>query len=345
MSIETIDPPTEPAGALAAAETMQAIVQDAYGSAPEDVLRLAQIERPAPGDGDVLVHVRATSVDRGTWHLMAGLPSAMRVATGFRRPKAGNPGRTLAGTVAAVGNGVSGFTVGDEVYGTTNASFAEYVLVQPARLATKPANLSFEQAAAAPISGVTALQAVRDAAQVAPGQRVLIIGASGGVGTFAVQIAKAFGAEVTGVCSTSKVDLVRSLGADHVIDYTCADFADGDIRYDAIIDTGGNTPLSHLRRAVAPQGRVVLVGGETDGTFLGGFARQLRAQLVSPLFAQKMKLFGAKENAQDLVVLAELVESGKVTPAVDRTFPLAESAAAVRYLQDGHARGKVAIAL
>ena len=343
MTTETIDQTIEQEVASTTAETMHAIVQDAYGTAPEDVLRLARVDRPAIGDGEVLVRVRAASVDRGTWHLMAGLPSAMRVATGFRRPKAQNPGRCLAGTIEAVGKGVAGFNAGDEVYGTTTASFAEHVVVEPGRLAAKPSNLSFEQAAAAPISGVTALQAVRDAAQVSAGQRVLIIGASGGVGTFAVQIAKALGAEVTGVCSTSKVELVRSLGADRVMDYTREDFAAGEPGFDVIIDTGGNSRLSHLRRAVAPRGRVVLVGGETDGRFLGGFGRQLRAPLASLFVGPKMKLFGAKENARDLIVLRELIDAGKVVPAVDRTFPLAECAAAIRYLQDGHARGKVAL--
>ena len=345
MTTETIDRTIQSAVATASPETMRAIIQDAYGAVPEDVLRLERIDRPAMGDGDVLVRVRAASVDRGTWHLMAGLPSAMRMATGFRRPKAQNPGRCLAGTVEAVGKDVTGFNAGDEVYGTTTASFAEYVAVQPERLAAKPSNLSFEQAAAAPISGMTALQAVRDAALVSAGEKVLIIGASGGVGTFAVQIAKAFGAEVTGVCSTSKVELVRSLGADHVVDYTREDFADGNPAYDVVIDTGGNSRLSHIRRALAPRGRIVLVGGETDGKFLGGFGRQLRAPLVSLFVGPKMKLFGAKEKAQDLVALRELIEAGKVAPAVDRTFPLAESAAAVRYMQDGHARGKVVIAV
>lgn len=345
MTTQTADRTTDSAGTAQSAEAMRAIVQADYGSAPENVLRLAEVARPVIGDGDILVRVRAASVDRGTWHLMAGLPSAMRVATGFRHPKAENPGRCLAGVVEAVGRDVAGFTVGDEVYGSSTGAFAEYVLVQPERLAVKPAHLSFEDAAAAPISGVTALQAVRDAAQISAGQRVLIVGASGGVGSFAVQIAKAFGAEVTGVCSTSKVDFVRSLGADHVIDYTREDFAAGEPGYDAILVTGGYSRLSQLRRAVTRRGRVVIVGGETDGRFLGGFARQLRAQLVSPFFSQKMKLFGAKEKAADLMELRELVESGKVAPAVDRTFPLVESAAAVRYLQDGHARGKVVISV
>lgn len=345
MPTETVDRTTDSTGVTESARTMQAIVQAEYGSAPEDVLRLAEVAGPAVGDNEVLVRVRAASVDRGTWHLMAGLPSAMRVATGLGHPKAQNPGRCLAGIVEATGRHVAGFTVGDAVYGTTTGAFAEHVVVQPERLASKPSNLSFEEAAAAPVSGVTALQAVRDAAHISAGQRVLIVGASGGVGSFAVQIAKAFGAVVTGVASTSKADFVRSLGAHHVIDYTREDFAEGDPGYDAIIDTGGNSGLSRLRRAVSPRGPIVIVGGETDGRFLGGFARQLRAQLVSPFFSQKTPLFGAKENAADLVVLRELFESGKIAPAVDRTYPLAETAAAVRYLQDGRARGKVVIAI
>jgi NADPH:quinone reductase-like Zn-dependent oxidoreductase len=212
-------------------------------------------------------------------------------------------------------------------------------------LALKPANLSFEQAAAIPVSGVTALQGVRDRAQVQPGEKVLIIGASGGVGTFAVQIAKAFGAEVTGVCGTAKMDLVRGLGADHVVDYTRDDFAGGEQRYDAILDIGGNSPLSLLRRALTPGGRLVIVGGETEGRWLGGFDRQIRAMLLSPLVSQKLGILGAKENAADLSVLRELLETGKLTPAIDQTFPLSDARAAIRYVQEGHARGKVVIAV
>jgi NADPH:quinone reductase-like Zn-dependent oxidoreductase len=327
-----------------AVETMRAIVQDDYGSAPEEVLRLAEVARPTIGDDEILVHVRAASVDRGTWHIMAGLPYPIRVAGfGLRRPKSLNPGRCLAGTVESVGKKVTEFKPGDEVYGTCEGSFAEYASARAGRLALKPANLSFEQAAAVPISALTALQGVRDQAQVQAGQRVLIIGASGGVGTFAVQIAKAFGAEVTGVSSTAKVDLVRALGADHVVDYTRDDFADGEHRYDAILDTGGNRRLSHLRRALTPRGRLVLVGGETDGRWLGGMDRVLRAKLLSPLVSQKLGTFIGSENAKDLAALRELVEAGKVAPAVDRTYPLSEAPAAIRYLQDGHARGKLVI--
>ena len=237
----------EPTGlTLVGNETMRAIVQEEYGSSPEDVLRVSELEKPAIADDEVLVRVHAASVDRGTWHLMSGLPNLMRImGFGLRTPKAPNPGRSLSGTVDAVGRNVTEFEPGDEVYGTGEGSFAEYARGDVGRLAMKPANLSFEQAAAVPISGMTALQGLRDRAQVKPGEKVLIIGASGGVGTFAVQIAKAFGAEITGVCSTAKMDLVRSLGADHVIDYTRADFADGEQRYDAILDIGGNSRLSH----------------------------------------------------------------------------------------------------
>lgn len=342
----TFPDPTEPTPRPNNSKTMQAIVQDIYGTEPDDILRLAQIARPTIGDNEVLVRVRAASVDRGTWHLMTGLPKLMRImGFGFRRPKQPNPGRSLAGIVEAVGHNVTEFKPGDEVYGTCDGSFAEFARAQVELLALKPANLSFEQAAAIPVSGVTALQAVRDRAQVQAGQRVLIIGASGGVGTFAVQIAKAFGAEVTGVCSTTKTELVRGLGADHVVDYSREDFADGEHRYDAVLDIGGNSRLSHLRRALTPRGRLVIVGGETDGRWLGGFDRQLRAIVLSPLVRQKLGILGAKENALDLSALRDLLESGKITPAVDRTYPLSEAAAAIRYLQDGKARGKVTIAV
>ena len=258
MKRAAIDRTTEPAAAASGAETMMAIVQDVYGSAPEDVLRLAEVPRPSVAVDGILVRVRAASVDRGTWHILAGLPYPIRAAGfGLRRPKHLNPGRSMAGTIEAVGRDVTGFKPGDEVYGTCDGSFAEYAVAQAERLAPKPATLSFEQAAAVPVSALTALQAVRDQAKVQPGQKVLVIGASGGVGTFAVQIAKAFGAEVTGVCSTAKVDLVRSLGADHVIDYTRQDITDGDRRYDAILDIGGNRRLSHRRRALTRSGRLV----------------------------------------------------------------------------------------
>ncbi len=348
MKRATLDRPTKPTPAVTTdgVGTMKAIVQDEYGSAPEDVLRLAEVARPTIDDDQILVHVRAASVDRGTWHVMAGLPYPIRLAGfGFRRPKALNPGRSVAGTVESVGRDVTGFQPGDEVYGTCEGSFAEYASVRPDRLAPKPTNLTFEQAAAVPISALTALQAVRDKAHVQPGQKVLVIGASGGVGTFAVQIAKAFGAEVTGVCSTAKVDLVRSLGADHVIDYTHDDVADREHRYDVILDIGGTRRLSHLRRALTERGRLVIVGGETDGRLLGGSDRQIRAILLSPFVSQKLGTLVSSENADDLTALRELIEAGKVAPSIDKTYPLSDAPAAVRYVIDGHARGKVVIAV
>jgi NADPH:quinone reductase-like Zn-dependent oxidoreductase len=337
----------EPTRATPGAASMRAIVQDAYGSAAEDVLRLEEVARPTIGDdGDVLVRVRAASVDRGTWHVMAGLPYPIRVAGfGLRAPKALNPGRSLAGTVESVGADVTGFQIGDEVFGIGEGAFAEYARARPSTLAPKPVNLSFEQAAAVPVSAITALQAVRDHGRARAGQTVLVVGASGGVGTFAVQIAKAFGAVVTGVCSTAKTDLVRALGADHVVDYTREDFADGEHRYDLILDIGGNRRLSHLRRALTPRGRLVIVGGETDGRLLGGSDRQIRAHLLSPLVSQKLGTFIASENADDLMVLRDLIEAGKVAPAVDRTYPLSEAPAAIRHMQDGHARGKVVVSV
>jgi NADPH:quinone reductase-like Zn-dependent oxidoreductase len=326
---------------------MAAIVQGTYGSSPEDVLRVAEVATPTIGENEVLVGVSASSIDRGTWHVMAGLPYPIRLAGfGLRQPKALNPGRSVAGVVEAVGADADGFELGDEVFGISEGgSFAEYVAVRASKLTRKPANLTYEQAAAVPISGLTALQAVRDKAKVAPGQAVLIIGASGGVGTFAVQIAKAYDAEVTGVCSPSKVDLVRSIGADHVIDYTIEDIADSKRRYDVILDIGGNRRLSELRRALTQPGQLVIVGGETDGRWLGGSDRQIRAILLSKLVSQKLGTFIASENAVDLGALRELIEAGKVTPVIDRTYPLNETPAAIRYVQDGHARGKVVIAV
>jgi NADPH:quinone reductase-like Zn-dependent oxidoreductase len=336
----TMKPPTMTTGR----EPMTAIVQDEYGPAPEDVLRVEEIERPVIGEDEVLVRVHAASVDRGTWHVMAGLPYPIRLAGfGLRGPKYRNPGRNLAGTVEAVGTSVTAFNPGDAVFGIGEASFAEYALARSDKLAPKPANLSFDQAAAVPVSALTALQAVRDHGHVQTGHQVLIVGASGGVGTFAVQIAKAFGAEVTGVCSTAKLDAVRALGADHVVDYTTDDFADGEHRYDVVLDIGGNRRLSHLRRALTRRGRLVIVGGETDGRWLGGVDRQVRAVLLSPFVSQKLGTFVASENAKDLIALRELIDSGRLEPAIDRSYPLSQVAAAIRYLLDGRARGKLVI--
>jgi NADPH:quinone reductase-like Zn-dependent oxidoreductase len=338
--------PAEPIPAESGVDMMQSIVQNVYGSAPEEVLRLAEIRRPVIADDEILVRVAAASVDRGTWHVMAGLAYPIRLAGfGLLRPKGPNPGRSMAGTVESAGKDVTEFAPGDEVYGIGAGSFAQYARTRASKLAPKPANLSFEQAAAVPVSALTALQAVRDQGNVQAGQNVLIIGASGGVGTFAVQIAKAFGAEVTGVCSTAKTDLVRSIGADHVIDYTNEDFADGQHRYDVILDIGGNRPLSHLRRALTPHGRLVIVGGETGGRWLDGTDRLLRAHLLSPVVSQKLGGFIASENSADLRVLRDFIESGKITPAIDRTYPLSKTPAAIRHVQEGRARGKIVITI
>lgn len=323
---------------------MKAIVQDTYGST--DVLELREIDKPEIADDEVRVRVHAAGVDRGVWHLMTGLPYLLRIAGyGLRAPKTPVPGMDVAGVVEAVGKDVTRFQSGDEVFGIGKGSFAEYARAREDKLAPKPANLTFEQAAVVAISGLTALQGLRDHGQVEPGQKVLIVGASGGVGTFAVQLAKALGTEVTGVCSTSKVEMVRSIGADHVIDYTRADFAEGEQRYDLILDIGGNSSLARLRRALAPKGTLVIVGGEGGGRWLGGIDRQLRALLLSPFVGQKLGTFISKENHEDLIVLKELIEAGKVTPVIDRTFPLREAPKAIRYLAAGHARGKVVIAV
>ncbi len=324
---------------------MKAIVQSEYGQA-DDVLHFEQADAPEVGDDDVLLQVHAAGVDRGTWHIMTGLPYPIRVAGfGLRKPKYLNPGRSLAGTVQAVGKNVTTLHPGDEVYGIGDATFAEYACARARKLAPKPKNLTFEQAAAVPISALTALQALRDHGSVQQGQAVLITGASGGVGTFAVQIAKAFGAKVTGVCSTPKVDMVRALGADHVIDYTQTDLANGESRYDVVIDIGGNRSLHDLRHVLTPRGTLVITGGETDGRWLGGSDRQVRALMLSPFVSQKLGTFVCSENSDDLLELTELIESGKVTPVIDRAFPLTEAPAAIRYLQAGHARGKVVIAV
>src|SRR5215218_1383302 len=320
---------------------MKAIVQDTYGA--PDVLELRDIDIPEIKDEEVLVHVHAAGVGRDVWHVMAGLPYPIRLAGyGLRAPKNPVIGSDVAGVVEAVGKDVSRFQPGDEVFGIGKGSYAEYVCALEDKLAPKPANLTFEQAVVA-IMGSTALQGLRDHGKVRPGQEVLIIGASGGVGTYAVQIAKAFGAHVTGVCSTKKVDMVRSIGADHVIDYTQEDFAEGEQRYDLILDIGGNSSLSRLRRALASRGTLVITGGEGGGRWLGGTDRQLRALVLSPFVGQKLGTFVSSENHEDMLVLKELIESGKVTPVIDRTYPLSEVPEAIRYLEEGHARGKVVI--
>lgn len=320
--------------------TMRAVVQDRYGSS--EVLRLARVARPAIAAHEVLVRVRAAGLDRGTEHLMTGKPYAMRLGFGLRRPKNPVSGRDVAGTVAEIGSSVTRFAVGDEVYGIAPGSFAEYAVAREDKLARKPANLNFAQAAVVPVSAGTALQALLDAGRVQAGQSVLVLGASGGVGTYAVQLAKAFGAEVTGVCSTAKLDLVTSLGADRVIDYTREDFADGTRRYDLILDIAGNPSVRRLRRALAPRGTVVFVGGENAGS-LTGMGRQLRGALVSPFLPQRLALLVSKERASDYERLTDLIEAGQVIPSMDRSYPLDEAPDAMRLLERGQVRGKVAI--
>jgi NADPH:quinone reductase-like Zn-dependent oxidoreductase len=325
--------------------TMQAITQDRYGEA-EDVLRLEEIARPAIGAGEVLLRVHAAGVDRGVWHLMTGLPYPVRLAGyGIRAPKTRVRGREVAGRVEATGPAVTALHVGDEVFGIADGSFAEYASARPGKLAPKPASLTFAQAAAVPVSALTALQAVRDRGHVQAGQKVLVIGASGGVGTFAVQIAKAAGAEVTGVSSTAKAEMVRSLGADHVIDYTREDITAGGRRYDVILDTGGHRPLGRLREVLTPRGTLVIVGSENGGRWLGGSDRQLRALMLSPFTSQTLTTLICSENTQDLQALTDLIESGQVRPVIDRTYPLSQAAEAIQYLRDGHAQGKVVVNL
>jgi NADPH:quinone reductase-like Zn-dependent oxidoreductase len=323
---------------------MKAIVQDRYG--PTDVLEFREITDPVVGDDDVLVRVRAAGCGPDVWHIMTGKPYFARLSLGFSRPKIAVRGGDLAGTVEAVGSSVQDFRPGDEVMGVGKGSFAELTIAEPGKLVPKPARLTFEEAAAVPISGMTALQAIRDVAGVQPGQTVLVIGAAGGVGTLTVQVAKAFGAEVTGVCSTSKADLVRSIGADDVIDYTRQDFTDGTRRWDVIVDTAGRRSVSRLRRALTRAGTLVIVGGDGGGPWTGGFFRGiLRAPLLSMFVGQRMRGLVSKENREDLQALTELIEAGKVTPVIDRTYPLIEAPEAIRYLEKGHPRGKVVITM
>jgi NADPH:quinone reductase-like Zn-dependent oxidoreductase len=293
----------------------------------------------------VLVRVHAAGVDQGVWHLMTGLPYLGRAAFGLRRPRTRIRGMDLAGRVEAVGAGVTRFRPGDEVFGSYAGAYAEYVCGPQDRFALKPARLTFEQAAAVPISAVTALQGLRDAGRVRPGQTVLVIGAAGGVGSFAVQLAKTFGAHVTGVCSTGKAELVRSIGADAVLDYTREDITDGARRYDVILDMAGNRPLRQLRLALAPRGTLVVAGGEGGGRWLGGVDRQLRAQLLSPFTRQRLCGLMSRQRLDDLLLVRDLLESGDVTPVVDRTYALSEVPEAIRYLRSGHASGKVVITI
>jgi len=321
---------------------MKAIAQDTYG--PAGVLSLREIERPPVGDEEVLVEVRAAGVDAGVWVLMTGRPYAARLFLGLRRPRVPVRGMDVAGVVTAVGARVTRFRPGDEVYGTCETgSYAEFATARQGRLAAKPAGLSFEQAAATPVSGQTALQSVRDA-RVQAGHRVLVTGAGGGVGSFAVQLAKAYGAQVTGVCSTSKVELVRSLGADDVIDYTKDEIDRDGPRYDVIIDIGGSRPLSLLRRAATPRGTIALVGGgHANGRIMGGFQRQMAAPLISMFLSQRLCGVTSRTRAADLEELTRLIDAGQVTPAVGGTYALADAPEAIRDLAAGRTAGKVVI--
>jgi NADPH:quinone reductase-like Zn-dependent oxidoreductase len=321
---------------------MKAIVHETYG--PPDVLELREIAKPLIGDDDVLIRVHAAGLDPSVWHLMTGLPYLVRVmGYGLRKPKYPVRGSDVAGVVEAVGKSVTGLRPGDEVFGTCRGAFAEYAPARADTLLPKPANLTFEQAAAVPVSACTALQALCDAGNLQPGQHALIIGAAGGVGTFAVQIAKALGATVTGVCSTTKTDLVRSIGADHAIDYTREDFAAGRERYDLILDLAGNRRVPQLRRVLTPLGRVVLVGGEGGGQWTGGVGESLMWLALSTFVRQKVHLLMAAIRKDDLQTLKALIETGKVTPVIDRTYPLRDVPEAIRSWERGHARGKVVI--
>ncbi|HSP04290.1 MAG TPA: NAD(P)-dependent alcohol dehydrogenase [Acidimicrobiales bacterium] len=323
---------------------MRAVVQHEYGG-PE-TLHLGEIERPVPGAGQVLVEVRAAGVERGVEHLRTGVPLLIRPVYGWRRPKNPVRGREAAGVVAEVGEGVTRFAVGDEVFGVAEGTFAEYAVGEESKLAHLPAGMSFIDAAALPISGITALQGLLEVGGLEAGQDVLVIGASGGVGSFAVQIAHATGATVTGVCSGAKADLVRSLGADHVIDHTSEDFATGDRRYDLVFDIGGNSSLRRLRRVLRRDGTLVLVGGESaGGKLLAGFDRQLRAVALSPFISQRLTMFVAGEDHERLEQLASMVEQGQLRPAVGATYELADAPQAMRDLAAGRARGKLVVTI
>jgi NADPH:quinone reductase-like Zn-dependent oxidoreductase len=337
--------PCGPAPALAAgAERMKAVVRRCYG--PAEVLRLEDIEKPTPKDDEVLVKVRAVAVNPLDWHYMTGTPYVMRIDSGFGRPKSERLGVDFAGTVEAVGKSVTQFKPGDEVFGAKNGAFAEYVTVRESRgIVLKPAHISFEQAASAPVAAITALQGLRDKGRIRPGQKVLINGASGGVGTFAVQIAKSLGAEVTGVCSTRNVEMVRAIGADHVIDYTREDFTSSGQRYDVIFDNVGNHPLLAYRRVMTPEGVYVMVGGPKKNKWLGPLLNAVKAPLLAPFVSQEFAVLLAELTKEDLSVLGDLMAGGKVKPVIDRRYTLRETPEALRYLETQRARGKVVITL
>lgn len=318
---------------------MQAIIQSGYG--PTTTLKLGQVERPTAGPRQVLIEVAAAGVDRGVWHLMTGLPYLVRLAGyGLTRPKSPVPGLDVSGRVVAVGDDVFRFTVGDEVFGIARGAYAEYAVAEEKKLAHKPGNLTFEQAAVAAISGITALQALTDVGRVETGQSVLVIGASGGVGSYVVQLAKALGATVTGVASGQKAGLVRSLGADHVADYALDDYLDGHTRYDLVVDIGGLNSIRRLRRALEPRGTLVIVGGEGGGKVTGGIGRQLRALLISPFVSQRLTMFLSEEHHRRMERLADFMRDGQVVPSVGRKYRLDQVADALDDLETGSARGK-----
>jgi NADPH:quinone reductase-like Zn-dependent oxidoreductase len=327
---------------------MKAICFDRYGS--PDVLEFRDVETPAIGDDELLVRVRAASVNPLDWHFMRGMPYVVRLMAGMSRPKASarKLGADMAGLVEAVGRNVTSFSPGDAVFGglEERGTLAEYISIRgDGAVLGKPASLTFEQAAAVPVAAYTALQALRDQGQIQPGHRVLINGASGGVGTFAVQIAKALGGEVTGVCSSRNVELVASIGADHVIDYSRKDFTEATGQYDLMLDIAGSRSLSATRQVLVPKGVLVMVGGPDSGHWIGPLSRTAKAAVLSPIVSQRMAFFLAHQNKADLALLRDLIETAKVTPVIDRTYPLAQTADAIRYLEEGHARGKVVVTI
>lgn len=322
---------------------MKAIVYRDYG--PPEVLKCEEMERPTAGDNEILIKVRAASVNPLDWHFMRGMPYFLRLMTGLRQPKDKRLGVDVAGRVEAVGKNVTQFKAGDEVFGTCRGALAEYACTSESALVIKPDSVTFEQAASVPIAAFTALQGFRDRGQIQPGQKVLINGAAGGVGTFAVQIAKSFDADVTGVCSTKNVELVRSIGADHVIDYTQEDFTKSGQRYDVFFDCVGNHSLSSCRRVMNPRGIYIMVGGPNTGRWIGPLARSIQALVLSRFVSQSMVMIMARRSKEDLTTLCELMTTGKVTPVIDRRYRLSKVPEAIRYLEEGHARGKVVITL
>jgi len=323
---------------------MKAVTQEEFGS--PDVLQLTDVDRPAVEDDEVLVRVRAASANPWDWHFMRGLPYVARPQAGWRRPKNRVLGSDIAGEVEAVGKSVTRFRVGDRVFGFVgHGGFAEFTSVPEEVLGLMPADLDFEQAATVPLAAMTALQGIRDVGGVQPGEKVLIVGASGGVGTFAVQIAKWIGAHVTGVCSTRNLGLVKSIGADAAIDYTQEDFTEGSERYDVIFQLAGTASASDCRRALTPKGRLVLSSGDSKGRYIGPMGRVIRAMLLSPFVGQSLRTLSVKRSRDDLQLLGELIESGAIAPVIDKTYPLSEAPEAIRYIETGRARGKVVIAV